>query len=361
MSAYSLPESIAACERLTRSAHSSFAPAFGLLPTGKRQAMNILYAYTRFTDDLADNPDLDPETGQPLPTSLRRKRQKINQWSNIVETVFGFPDGSEPQIKTAEDEAAFEQLEQTFPGCPGVVYLPAMKMIVDRFRIPREPLFHLIEGVESDVEPRRFESFDDCAEYCHQVATSVGFASLAIWGTTEPLFSDRVVRAAKACGLAFQWTNILRDILEDSVNDRFYLPQKELKRFGLTEKQFLGVLDRKKWNDMKRRPDGNSESVRYEHEDLLRQLGDFERKFDGFLLHQFERCEIYYTNAAPLYQMIEADSRKVYGMMWARYHTLFRKIRAHPLKIGKGRISLSPLTKLRLLLRWRFLPCLRLK
>ena len=361
MSAYSLRESIRACEQLTQSARSNFAAAFGLLPPAKRQAMSILYAYTRFTDDLVDRPDIDVETNEELPTSPRRKRQKINQWTHVVETVLGFPGYSEPKIVSAEDEGAFEQLGKDFSGCPGLTYLPALKMIVERFQIPREPLFHLLEGLESDVEPRRFEAFEDCAEYCHQVATSVGFASLAIWGTTEPLFSDRVVRAAKACGLAFQWTNILRDVLEDSAAGRFYLPQTELRRFGLTEKQFLSVLDYKNWNDVKRFPRTTSGEEKYEHEELLRQLGSFERKFESFLLHQFERCEIYYTNAAPLYRMIEPDSRKVYGMMWSRYHKLYGKIRSRPLRIGKRRVVLSSLAKLRLFLRWRCLPCWRLK
>ena len=361
MSAYSLHNSISACERLTQSARSNFAPAFNLLPKEKRQAMKILYAYTRFTDDIADQADIHPETGEALPTSLRRKRQKVNQWANIVETVFGFPGQTEPQIASAEDVSAFERLEQQFPGCGGLVYLPALKMIVDRFCIPRESLFHLIEGIELDIEPRRFESFEDCADYCHQVATSVGFASLAVWGTTEPIFSDHVVRAAKACWIAFQWTNILRDIVEDTQNDRFYLPQNELQRFGLTEKQFLEIFDRKSRDNKIRMPKGLSPIERFEYENLTRQLGEFERKLERFLLHQFERGEIYYTNAAPLYRLIEPDSRRVFGLMWTRYYTLFRKIRSNPLKICRGRLSLSLLTKLRLLLRWRLLPCWRLK
>ena len=323
--------------------------------------MYILYAFTRFTDDLIDLPDVDLETGDELPTSARRKRQKVNQWSAVVEAVFGFPGGSEPRVASAEDEEAFDLLERDFPGCSGLVYLPALKMIVDRFRIPRETLFHLLEGVELDVDPRRFETFDDCAEYCHQVATSVGFASLAVWGTTEPLFSERIVRSAKACGLAFQWTNILRDIVEDAQNERFYLPQKELRRFGLTEKQFLSILDCKSWEDMKRRPNTMTDSEKYEHDELMRQLGTFERKFEVFLLHQFERCEIYYTNAAPLYGMISPDSRRVFGLMWSRYYAIFRTMRTKPLRIGRGGVSLSFLTKLRLFLRWRFLPCWQLK
>ena len=362
MSAYSLRNSISACERLTQSARSNFAPVFALLPKEKRQAMKILYAYARFTDDLADQTDVDPNTGASLPTSPRRKRQKINQWTAVLDDVLGFPGISEPKIHTPEDEAGFQQLEQDFPGSSGIVYLPALKMIVDRFGIPREALFHLIEGVESDLEPQRFETFDECADYCHQVATSVGFASLAVWGTTGPIFSDNIVRAAKACGIAFQWTNILRDIFEDAERDRFYLPQNELQRFGLTEKQFLQALDRKSWDEMKGKPNATmTQADRYEHEHLMQQLGNFERKLDRFLLHQFERCEIYYTNAAPLYQMIERDSRKVFGMMWARYYSLFRKIRDNPFNLCRRRVSLSFLAKLRLMLRWRFLPCQRLK
>ncbi len=361
MTDFSLRNSITACDLLTRASHSSFAPAFSLLPSAKRQAMEILYAYTRFTDDLADMPDVDPTTGQELPTSPRRKRQKINQWSSIVEAVLGYPGETEPRIGSAEDAAAFQQLEHDFPGCPGIVYLPALRKIVDDFHIPRVSLFHLIEGIESDIEPRRFETFDDCADYCHQVATSVGFASLSIWGTTEPLFSEHVVKAAKACGIAFQWTNILRDIIEDFRNGRFYLPEVELTRCGLTEKQFESILDRKSWNEMRKRPKKMSEKDLYEYNNLLRQTDEFEQKVLRFLQQQLERCEIYYTNAAALYPLINADSRNVYGMMWSRYNALFKKIRRNPLRIGERRVSLSLWKKCSIYFRWHFLSCRRLK
>lgn len=354
MTDFSLRNSLAACRRLTYASKSSFAPAFALLPAPKRQAMEILYAYNRFTDDLVDKPDVNAKTGQPIPTSSRRKLQKLNQWVGTLEATLGSLSGNAPKITDADDEKSFRDLAADFPGCTGLPYLPALKMIVERFQIPIEPFFHLIEGVESDIEPRLFETFDDCAEYCHQVATSVGFASLAVWGTTEPLFSDDVVRAAKACGIAFQWTNILRDLLEDDRNGRIYLPLDELTRVGLTEKQFGSILDGKSWNEQKKRP--KTEFDQYSFEDMLRRMENFEIKFERLLAMQLERCEIYYTNAAPLYGLIHRDSRRVYGMMWSRYWKIFENIRRRPMRITRGRVRLSAMQKLRLLLRWKFLP-----
>lgn len=361
MSNYSLANSIRICKQLTRQSGSSFVPAFALLPSAKREAMEIFYAYNRFTDDLVDQPDFDPKTGRPIETNVRRKRQKLNQWVGALEAALGTLGTDDVGIADPNDETAFRNLEQRFPGCEGLELLPALKMIIGKFNIPREPLFHLIDGVDSDIEPRRFETFDDCADYCHQVATSVGFASLAIWGTEKPLFSDPVVHAAKACGIAFQWTNILRDLLEDYHDGRIYLPQSELQRFGLTEKQFGSLLDRKSWDEQKQKPKDLSSFDHYAHEDMIQQMKNFEEKFDKLLAHQFGRCEIYFSNATPLFHLIRPDCRKVFGMMWSRYYALFQKMRSKPLRITKGRTALSSLQKLRLFLRWKFLPAWRLR
>jgi phytoene synthase len=361
MSDYSLISSVRKCRDLVRLSHSSFVPAFSLFPAAKREAMEILYAYTRFTDDMVDQPDIDSQTGMKIPISPRRKLQKLNQWVSALEAVFGSNTGNLPTIADAHNETAFQKLEQNFSGCTGLELLPALKMIVDKFKIPREALFHLIDGVESDITPRTFETFDDCADYCHQVATSVGFALLAVWGTTEPLFSEPVVRAAKACGIAFQWTNILRDLKEDITNGRFYLPQNELKRYGLTEKQFASLLDRKGWNEQKKKPQNLAEPNLYAYNEMLHRMEEFEEKFSRLLQSQFERCEIYYTNATTLYPLIQRDSRSGFGMMWSRYYALFRNIRRNPLRLGQCRIQLSRLQKIRLILRWKFLPRRQLK
>ena len=346
---FSLHNSIRACQHLTQSSRSSFAPAFSLLPREKREAMEILYAYNRFTDDLVD----DPEADAP------QKHDRIHRWGGVLEAVLGVPGG--PPGLNAEDADAFRTLGEQFPDCGGLELLPALKMIIDRFKIPLEPLYHLLDGMESDIEPRTFETFDDCADYCHQVATSVGFASLAIWGTTEPLFSEPVVKAAKACGIAFQWTNVLRDLAEDYGQGRIYLPLSELRRFGLTEKQFGSLLDQKTWQAEKMRPKDLTDAERYAFDEMVNRMGAFEEKFLRLLHHQFERCEIYYTNSAPLYELIRPESRKVYGMMWSRYYALFKKLRSKPYSLTQGRVRLSTLRKLRLLLRWKLLPPKRLR
>jgi phytoene synthase len=358
----SLSNSIRACRQLTALAHSNFAPAFALLPPAKRQAMEILYAYTRFTDDIIDLPDYDPETGDSMVISIRRKKQKFNQWVGILESVLGkIGDEHPPQIDP-NDEAAFQRIAEKFPGCAGLIFLPALKMIVDHYHIPREPLFHLVDGVESDADPKPFATFDDSADYCHQVATSVGFASLAIWGTSEPLFSESVVKAAKACGVAFQWTNIIRDMFEDYRNGRIYLPQAELQRFGLTEKQFGSLLNQAEWNEQKKPPKNGEYNDPYAFQNMIKEMEKFEEKFQKLLAHQLHRCEVYYENSEPLYHLIHKDSRRMFGLMWNTYYLIFRSMRRRPMQLTTGdRIRLSSYQKLRLWLHWRFAPCRKLR
>ncbi|MDR2643067.1 MAG: squalene/phytoene synthase family protein [Planctomycetaceae bacterium] len=357
---FSLQESILQCSRLTQASHSNFYPAFSFLSKERREAMIILYAYTRFTDDLVDVPEIDPSTGVLLPVSTRRKRQRLNQWCAALEAALGKIDGTVAQIDNAENSARFEKLSEQFPSCTGFVLLPAVKMIVDKFHIPIHPFFHLIDGVDADIETRRFGTFDDVADYCHQVATSVGFASLAIWGTVKPLFSDEVVHAAKATGIAFQLTNILRDMVEDFRDGRLYLPMDEITRFGLTENQFGSLLNRDTWNTEKYNKNNNKQDE-FSLAERIEQMEKFEDKFDQILNKQFERCEIYYTNSAQLYQLINPQCRKVFGMMWSRYHTLFRIMKRNPkLILRNKKITLSKLQKLKLYLQWKLLPRFRL-
>ena len=357
----SLSRSIRACQQLTALAHSNFAPAFALLPSAKREAMEILYAFNRFTDDIADMPDFNAE-GDTIVTSPRRKKQKFNQWVGALETVLGrIGDATVPQIDP-KDEKVFLRIAEEFPGCGGLVFLPALKMIVNKYNIPREPLFHLLDGIESDMDPKPFETFDDSADYCHQVATSVGFASLAIWGTNEPLFSEPVVKAAKACGIAFQWTNIVRDMLEDYRNGRIYLPLAELKRAGLTDKQFGSLLNGTDWAAEKKPPKDKTGHDHYAFQDMVREMEKFEEKFLKLMSLQLNRCEVYYENSAPLYHMIHRDSQRTFGLMWSYYYALYRRMSQNPWLVTKeNRVRLSLYQRLRLWFRWRFLWCRKLR
>ncbi|MDR3181358.1 MAG: squalene/phytoene synthase family protein [Planctomycetaceae bacterium] len=359
---FSLSHSIRTCKQLTELAHSNFAPAFALLPSEKCQAMQILYAYTRFTDDLIDLPDFDPKTGQEIPTSVRRKKQKLNQWVSVVEAVLGQIGAEHGFVGSANDVKAFQELAEKYPNCGGLVLLPALKMIVDRFAIPREPLFHLLDGVERDIEAKPFETFDDCSEYCHQVATSVGFASLAIWGTAVPLFSDNVIKAAKACGIAFQWTNIMRDLLEDYQQGRVFLPQNEIQRYALTPNQFGSLLNRQEWNAQKVMPKNINAADKFSFNHYVQEMEALEEKFSKLMAYELNRCEAYYENSVPLYRLIHRDSRRMFGLMWNRYYSLFNTMRKHPLQITSDkRAALSGFSKWRLYFHWRFMPCMNLK
>ena len=357
----SLSHSIQACRQLTRLACSNFTPAFALLPSAKRQAMEILYAYTRFTDDLVDLPDYS-EGGNSIEITSRRRRQKLNQWVNALEAVFGkIGDGNPPQIDP-EDVQTFQRIAQKFPNCAGLVFLPALKMIVNKYNIPCEPLFHLVEGVEADIESKPFETFEDSLEYCHRVATSVGVASLAIWGTTEPLFSESVVKAAKACGVAFQWTNIVRDMLEDYRYGRIYLPISELHRFGFTNTQFGSILDKAEWNAQKKPPKMEMANEFYVHQNKVKEMEEMEDKFLKLMNHQLHRCEVYYENSLPLYHLIQRDCRRAFGLMWNYYHALYQKINSNPWLVARNeRVQLPPYRKLSLWFRWHCLPCRQLQ
>jgi len=337
MAYLSLSRSIQACRQLTVSAHSNFVPAFALLPEEKRQAMEILYAYTRYTDDLADKPEEEESAGDST-ESLDRKREKLRQWLGALESVLGKP-GEPPPPWEPSSEESFQAVAQRFPGCSGILYLPALKMVVEKYAIPRESLFQLMEGVLSDMEPKPFADMEASEAYCRRVAVSVGMASLAVWGTTVPLDSEPLLRAAAACGLAFQWTNIVRDLREDYRNGRIYLPQSDLAQFGLTPPQFGTLLGGTLLGG------GEPDSQQ------------FSRQFSQLLSYQLERGGRYYRESLPLYGMIHPDSRRTFGLMWHYYYSLYRKIVRRPLLVcGEARIRLSVIQKASLWLRWRFLP-----
>jgi len=296
---FPLSSSIQACRQLTKQANSNFVPAFALLPKEKHQAMEILYAYNRFTDDIADNSN-----------TKDCRLQKLNQWKNTLNAVLNNAD----QI----------------PDCDGMVYLPALKMIIEKYNIPCEPFFQLIDGMKTDIEAKPFATFDDCLTYCDQVAGSVGIASLAIWGTAQPLASESVCDAAKACGTAFQWTNIIRDLREDYQNGRIYLPQSDLQHFGITHAHFDAMLD-----GLQRAPN---------------------EQFAKLISYQLDRCKTYYDRSLPLFEFINRDSRRAFGLMWNYYYALYGKMVRDPLLVTQSvRVRLPAWQKIHLWLRWRFL------
>ena len=148
--------------------------------------MTALYAWMRLTDDLADE----------------HRDADFAEWRE--------------ESLTSRDR----------PGAATSVF-PALHATIQQFQIPKQCIINLLDGVQSDLDPRPFATFNDLEPYCHRVASAVGLACLAIWGVRDPA----AMEPAKAAGLAFQLTNILRDIGEDYRNGRVYLPVDELQQF----------------------------------------------------------------------------------------------------------------------------------
>jgi len=195
------------CERITWEQARNFAYGIRLLPPAKRRALAAVYAYARRIDDIGDG-DLAPavKTDQ-----LEAARQQVRA---LVATVSASPasgaghaglDGADPVLVALADTGA-------------------------RFPVPLEAFTELIDGCLADVHQRAYETFDDLLWYCRCVAGSIGRLSLGIYGPTQP---EKQAVLADDLGVALQLTNILRDVREDFRNNRVYLPQEDLDRFGI--------------------------------------------------------------------------------------------------------------------------------
>jgi phytoene synthase len=187
------------CEMLTRRASSNFYWGFRLLPHDRRRALCAVYAFCRAADDLADEPGRDTDP-----------RRLLARWR--------------------------EELERAYAGRPVHPVGVALADTVARFAIPREHFDAVIDGVEMDLDRNRYETWEgDLEQYCYRVAGAVGLVCIEIFGYLDASARQYAVEL----GLAFQLTNILRDVADDAQRGRIYLPRADLKRFGCREEDVL--------------------------------------------------------------------------------------------------------------------------
>jgi 15-cis-phytoene synthase len=212
-SSVSLSQSYGHCERVSRTRAKNFYYAFLLLPKRKRLAMCAVYAFMRYCDDLSD--DLNDGSGAAAAA--------IDQWEQDLRAALA---GNAPQHEL----------------------WPAFIDTVERYGIPHTYFFDMIQGVRSDLEPRRVRRFDDLYEYCYRVASVVGLTVIHILGFQ----GARALELAEKCGIAFQLTNILRDVREDAENGRIYLPEEDLKRFGVSEQDLCATVPNERFRSMMR-------------------------------------------------------------------------------------------------------------
>ncbi|HVN88033.1 MAG TPA: presqualene diphosphate synthase HpnD [Candidatus Binatia bacterium] len=185
------------CQQITRRSSSNFYYAFRLLPPDRRDALYAVYAFCRFVDDIAD------EDGRRDPATL------LARWRDEVARVY---DGStQHPIGRALADAA------------------------RRLPLERQHFLGLIRGVEMDLTRRRYATFEELYEYCYLVASTVGLLCIEIFGYHHASARDYAVDL----GVAFQLTNILRDVMEDAQRGRIYLPLNDLHSFDCSESDLL--------------------------------------------------------------------------------------------------------------------------
>lgn len=273
-----LAESYAECEALARRHAGNFYPAFRLLPSDQRLAMCALYAFMRRADDLSD------DSG-----SVAAKRRALADWR------LG--------------------LRQALRGEHTHAIHPALHHAITTFRIPSAYLEAVLDGVEMDLEPVALTSFEELHTYCYHVASVVGLACIHVWGFSRP---EAKVYAEQA-GLAFQLTNILRDLKEDAERGRVYVPREDLTRFGYD-------------------PSGLRTGVR---DDAFRALMHFE----------IARARQYYDAADSLLPLLAAPGRAVYSMMAGTYRSLLDEIERRDYDVFSTRVRVSRWRKMWLALR----------
>jgi len=192
-----LRKAYAYCQTVTRRSSSNFYYAFRLLTPERREALYAVYAFCRFVDDVAD------DQNRRDPAAL------LARWHEELELVYG--------------------------GAPTHPISYALADAVRRFRLPQEYFLDLTRGVEMDLTHRRYATFDELYQYCYRVASVVGLLCIEIFGYQRPSAREYAVDL----GIAFQLTNILRDVLEDARRGRIYLPLEDLRRFDCTEAELL--------------------------------------------------------------------------------------------------------------------------
>lgn len=280
-----LEQSFAHCRAVAKHRARNFYYSFILLPPEKKNAMCAMYAFMRYCDDLSDEPGAN--------------RSAIDRWRDaLTAALAGRPD----------DNPTW----------------PAFLDTVARYSIPHEYFYEMIEGVASDLahdlQPRTIETFDDLYRYCYRVASVVGLTTIHIFGFTSP---DALPLAEK-CGIAFQLTNILRDVREDAALGRVYLPAEDLARFGVSS------------DDLKN----------------ARRTEQFGRLME----FETERARRYYRESAPLLDLIQPGSRPSLWALIAIYSRLLDHLAESHYDVLMRRISLSSLEKtwivLRAALRW---------
>jgi 15-cis-phytoene synthase len=278
------------CKGITRSAAKNFYYAFLVLPRRKRDALCAVYAFMRRCDDISD----DPKLGIP------ERRQKLDAWLD-----------------------ALHRAQQGQPTDDAI--LLALTDAQRRFSIPAGLLDELAHGTAMDLEEIetsqqnapgltvQYSTFEDLRLYCYRVASVVGLVCIHVFGYRDPAAEP----LAERCGLAFQLTNIIRDVKEDASMGRVYFPAEDLMKFGLSAQDFLSPAD--------------------------------PARFRPLLAFEADRARDAYTAGDELIDYVSEDSQPALWVLVNIYRSLLGKIAAKQYDVFTAKVSLSTWEKLRML------------
>ena len=241
-------------EAVARRRARNFYYSFVVLPAEKRRAFCAVYAFMRYCDDISDGD-----------AGIEAKREMLRDWRAQLNAVFSGTLGGNP-------------------------ILPAFRDTVLSFSIPAEYFHWIIDGAEMDLACVQYESFQDLYKYCFNVASAVGLVCLQIFGSRQ----ECAKKYAEECGIAFQLTNILRDVKEDARMGRIYLPQEDLHRFG------------------------------YSPEEL--RNGVFDERFKSLMTFEANRARHYYRQAWNLLPLVDDTSRPALWAMIQIYERILDRI-----------------------------------
>ena len=261
------------CQQKAAQSGSSFYYSFLFLPPEKRRAITALYAFCREVDDVADEA-----------SDVELARVKLAWWrSEVANLIAGHP--AHPVTRALAPFAA-------------------------RFGIDGARMNEIIDGMEMDLTHHRYADFDSLKLYCHRAAGVVGQLSASIFGFRNP----STLEYAESLGIAFQLTNIIRDVGEDARRGRVYLPAIEMERFGLSAQDILA-----------------------------RKPGE---PFRALMAMQAERAEAWYEGALALLAAEDRRDQRAGLIMAAIYRTLLAEIRDAGFPVLEGRVALTPIRKL---------------
>jgi phytoene synthase len=280
------------CKGITRTAAKNFYYAFLVLPRRKREALCAVYAFMRRCDDISDDPTL----------SLLDRRQKLDTWL-----------------------ASLHRAQQGEPTDDPI--LLALTDAQRRFSIPAGLLDELAHGTAMDIEEAeasaptlnvpgltvQYKTFEDLRLYCYRVASVVGLVCIHVFGYRDPAAEP----LAERCGLAFQLTNIIRDVKEDAAMGRIYLPEEDLAKFGLSAAELLATPD--------------------------------PARFRPVLALEADRAREFYSAGEELIPYVAEDSQPALWVLVTIYRRLLERIAEKQYDVFTAKTSLSRWEKLRIL------------